>query len=85
MTNPTQPNTMPLFGKSHKSPQELLKTLRESLYIMSHGDRDDKKVAKVRAVFSKLLAPHCSITLLGILILKEIYIVTVYLSLSGNT
>ncbi len=38
---------MPLFGKSHKSPQEVLKTLREALVYLSTADRDDKKAPKV--------------------------------------
>ena len=36
---------MPLFGKSTKSPSEVVKSLREALHAL---DRGDKKVEKVR-------------------------------------
>jgi hypothetical protein len=39
---------MPLFGKSTKSPAEVVKSLREALHAL---DRGDKKVEKVSYFF----------------------------------
>lgn len=37
---------MPLFGKSHKSPPEIIKNLRDALYTLEKSDRGDKKSEK---------------------------------------
>lgn len=37
---------MPLFGKSHKSPTEIIKNLREALAILDKTERGDKKAEK---------------------------------------
>ncbi|CAK9296824.1 unnamed protein product [Gordionus sp. m RMFG-2023] len=44
---------MPLFGKSHKSPLELVRNLKEALVILEKGD---KKVDKATEEISKTLA-----------------------------
>ena len=46
---------MPLFGKSHKSPPELVKTLQESLVAIAN-DKDGKKSGKAVEDISKVLA-----------------------------
>ena len=47
---------MPLFGPKHKSPQDLVKNLREALVYLSHvGDRDDRKAIKASEEVSKTL------------------------------
>ncbi|KAK2143649.1 hypothetical protein LSH36_824g03046 [Paralvinella palmiformis] len=47
---------MPLFGGKHKTPQELVRTLRESLiYLSQCRDRDDKKAQKASEEVSKTL------------------------------
>lgn len=35
---------MPLFGKSQKSPSELVKVLREAIVALEKGDRKAEKV-----------------------------------------
>uniref|UniRef100_A0AC34QQ69 Uncharacterized protein n=1 Tax=Panagrolaimus sp. JU765 TaxID=591449 RepID=A0AC34QQ69_9BILA len=37
---------MPLFGKSHKSPTEIIKNLREALAVLDKTERGDKKAEK---------------------------------------
>ena len=44
---------MPLFGKSHKSPQELVKTLRDSLLALQ-ADKDGRKSGKVLWLLKKI-------------------------------
>ena len=46
---------MPLFGKSHKSPTEIIKNLRESLSSLEKTDRGDKKAEKVAEEVSRWL------------------------------
>lgn len=46
---------MPLFGKSHKSPPELVKTLQESLVAIAN-DKDGKKSGKAVEDISKVLS-----------------------------
>lgn len=39
---------MPLFGGKHKTPQELVRNLKEALlHLASLSDRDEKKALKV--------------------------------------
>ncbi|KAK3603767.1 hypothetical protein CHS0354_023386 [Potamilus streckersoni] len=47
---------MPLFGRSQKSPQELVKQLRDAVSALSKGDKGDKKVEKASEDVSKCLA-----------------------------
>jgi len=46
---------MPLFGKSHKNPQELVRTLRDALHHLSNSERDDRKSQKAAEEVSKSL------------------------------
>lgn len=39
---------MPLFGKSQKSPQELVRSLKEALGAVVKGQAGEKKADKVR-------------------------------------
>lgn len=38
---------MPLFGKSQKSPQDVVKSLKEALLAVSKGSAGEKKADKV--------------------------------------
>lgn len=38
--------TMPLFGKSHKSPADIVRTLKENLAILVKHDKKTDKVEK---------------------------------------
>ncbi|VDN49866.1 unnamed protein product, partial [Gongylonema pulchrum] len=46
---------LPLFGKSHKSPPDIIKNLRDSLTQLEKLDRHDKKIDKVGEEVSKWL------------------------------
>lgn len=46
---------MPLFGGKHKTPQELVKSLRDSLTYIGTLNRDDRKVQKASEDVSKTL------------------------------
>lgn len=46
---------MPLFGKSQKSPQELVKALKEAVNSLERGD---KKAEKAQEDVSKNLVSH---------------------------
>jgi hypothetical protein len=35
---------MPLFGKSHKSPAEIIRNLREALILIEKGQKTEKAV-----------------------------------------
>lgn len=37
---------MPLFGKSHKSPPDIIRNLRDALLILEKSDKGDKKSEK---------------------------------------
>ena len=39
---------MPLFGKSQKSPHELVKNLRDGIQALANNERDAKRLARVR-------------------------------------
>lgn len=40
------------FGKSHKSPADIVKNLKESMAVLEKQDISDKKVEKVKFTFS---------------------------------
>lgn len=37
---------MPLFGKSHKSPPDIIRNLREALNIIEKGDKKSEKAVE---------------------------------------
>lgn len=52
---------MPLFGKSQKSPQELVRSLREGLVALTRetGEKKLDKVPKVKNVFQPCVCYLC--------------------------
>lgn len=50
---------MPLFGKSHKSPADIVRSLKENLAILVKQDKKTDKVEKDVCVCMSLLMPGC--------------------------
>ena len=49
---PWLPSTMPFpFGKSHKSPADIVKNLKDSMAVLEKHDISDKKAEKVEMNF----------------------------------
>lgn len=48
------------FGKSHKSPADIVKNLKDSMTVLEKHDISDKKAEKVRSFFAyyQLLLSH---------------------------